>query len=569
MYFGTLESANPAQILIDQQIAQFEKSIQQLKNQRNQNSSITRLPPEILGKIFAEAAYTETGEKLGKAPSPAERFNFSFVSQHWRSVAISTPEVWGILPDGYVEWCQIMLGRSKTTDLTVAINLLTPGSTRETFVKEVTSYHVHRLQELTIRFSSIATQRILDGFPASAPRLHILRLMFATFGSMDPGLTLPDHSFSDAHLSTLELKGCNLNWKSPLFTGLRSLKLTIGNTHATSRADFYEALKRMPGLEVLDIDNFNPSDSLVFDQSIPLCSLQQLCITSTSSSALNILQYLAVPVSVMVDLRCSAPLPTQTQTNAEAARSTLTSTISRFFSSMIGDNPGDAPQYHTIFVSRQSWFAIEAWRKPWIYSSPSVARTDKANFALRIYASDPFLAEILSTIPLSQIKTLSISTHLTQTFLMANFGNLPKLNTVVVNGGSPVITQLFKALTSKKNNKASYYRVVFPHLQHLIMYGAIFSEQDEVDYITVNSLRDCLMERSERGAPIQKLSILDCFDINKDEIQLLEELVVDVDWDGVEMEYEDEDDEEDLEEDSDYYSDEDDFDDEYNYIDYL
>jgi len=71
------------------------------------------------------------------------------------------------------------------------------------------------------------------------------------------------------------------------------------------------------------------------------------------------------------------------------------------------------------------------------------------------------------------------------------------------------------------------------------------------DSISVDGLMDILMERYERNAGIQALQLEDCHNILEDDVESLREIVVDVDWDGIEQGFSDEYDSEERDYDSD------------------
>ena len=72
---------------------------------------------------------------------------------------------------------------------------------------------------------------------------------------------------------------------------------------------------------------------------------------------------------------------------------------------------------------------------------------------------------------------------------------------------------------------------------------------------SVDFLQDCLIERRDRNAPIKKLALADCFFLFEEDVENLEEIVPEVDWDGYEQEYESEEENEEDSEDSYVYQD--------------
>ena len=102
--------------IIDREIARLQESIRVLKSRRNELSTISRLPTEILCKIFSLVE----DNILSSSRSPKFWINFSQVSQHWRSVALSAPELWTKIPLSLPRrWVQERLIRSKMAKLTI------------------------------------------------------------------------------------------------------------------------------------------------------------------------------------------------------------------------------------------------------------------------------------------------------------------------------------------------------------------------------------------------------------------------------------------------------------------
>ena len=152
-----------AQAHIDERILQLERTIVQLKGERNRYSSIAKLPPEVLGIIFTIA-------------STASYYKFSWVSRHWRIVALSTPRIWTNI-DGYKDWSRLKLQRSKNAELDfTSLNIKFDSDKGKAF-REVISKHMSRIRSMCISFQSTSDgQRGLDILPASAPCLQTLRI---------------------------------------------------------------------------------------------------------------------------------------------------------------------------------------------------------------------------------------------------------------------------------------------------------------------------------------------------------------------------------------------------------
>ncbi|TFK69281.1 hypothetical protein BDN72DRAFT_959655 [Pluteus cervinus] len=114
-------------VKIDSEISHLEKRILALRNLRNTLPPISSLPNEILCKIFLishdvdvdpHLNVLEKGKiewrRVGKT-----RLVLSWVSRHWREVALSYPDLWSLLTNGKMEYNRACIIRSKNRYLTV------------------------------------------------------------------------------------------------------------------------------------------------------------------------------------------------------------------------------------------------------------------------------------------------------------------------------------------------------------------------------------------------------------------------------------------------------------------
>ena len=155
----------------------LEESIRALKSRRNELSPISRLPVEILCKIF------KFSERLAASSfwwlTPGSLTNFSQVSQHWRSSALSAPELWTNIPFNCHRWAQEMLIRSKKANLTLTMKLQSYSyrffkETDPKVIETVRScpYEMDRVEK--IDFRAILGRTLEEYFrncPKSAPQL--------------------------------------------------------------------------------------------------------------------------------------------------------------------------------------------------------------------------------------------------------------------------------------------------------------------------------------------------------------------------------------------------------------
>ena len=171
--------------IIGRDIARLEESIRALKSRRNDLSSISRLPVEILCNIFS----------LSILESPKSWTNFSQVSHHWRLSALSTPGLWTNIPLDYPRWAQEMLMRSKMAKLNIRSSLSFDTSKLET-VETIRSclYEMNHVGEIDI---CMIPGRILKensrDLPKSAPQLHILCIRSFPLQSRSSGTAFSIH----------------------------------------------------------------------------------------------------------------------------------------------------------------------------------------------------------------------------------------------------------------------------------------------------------------------------------------------------------------------------------------
>ena len=87
-----------ARALDGTRILDLEESARALKSCGNGMSPISRLPVDILRKIFSLIEDTDDSSTPYPDRSPESWTNFSQVSQHWRSSALSAEALWTNIP---------------------------------------------------------------------------------------------------------------------------------------------------------------------------------------------------------------------------------------------------------------------------------------------------------------------------------------------------------------------------------------------------------------------------------------------------------------------------------------
>ena len=205
--------------IIDRDIARLEVGIRALKSRRNELSLISHLPAEILCMIFS---FTEDF-KLSRSRSPKSWTNFSQVSQHWRSLALSAPELWTDIPVLYPRWAQEMLIRSKKAKLTIRSDLTFDNLNQLSNPIEAVRlclYEMNHVEEIDFNLTEIPGSVLEKNFrdlPRSAPQFHTLCITPRYFSGTAFSIH-EDFLYDTERLQRVKLINCKISWGSRLLT---------------------------------------------------------------------------------------------------------------------------------------------------------------------------------------------------------------------------------------------------------------------------------------------------------------------------------------------------------------
>ena len=287
----------------------MEGTIRALKSRRNSLAAISCLPPEILSKIFVCCAAT-----YDSPPLSMDWVQVTHVSRHWRTVAISCPQLWTTLVFARPWWVEEMLKRSKMAPLVVDCRLAYMGP-KSTEAVRLAMDHISRVRELNLVSSSASFGKLFPIVPRAAPMLQILVLSTTTKHSGEPfhdNYSIPPELFSDdsSQLRRLELIHCNLDWTSHLLRGLTHLK--IHNTAPGTRPStplFLDVLEQLPTLKILDLKEALPhvadgSSMVSYKRKVELRSLTHLHLSGSDYDCSDALRHLSVSSIATLKLYC-------------------------------------------------------------------------------------------------------------------------------------------------------------------------------------------------------------------------------------------------------------------------
>ena len=522
--------------IIDREIARLQENIRALKSCRNELSPISRLPTEILCNIFSLVGgnifYTRWSSNFW--------INFSQVSQHWRSTALSAPELWTKIPLNFpLRWIQERLIRSKMAKLTIGYRY-PPGNysprahTIETLAVRSCFNQMNRVEELILKADTSLLQEISLDPSKSAPQLHTLCIESSHLFLMDE-----DFFHDTERLRRVELTNCKISWDSRLLTGLTCLSL--GYWHSLDRYRVLEtnssiiqilhALQRMPALTNLCLDNSIP-DELEGPSTYPVVNLpclQSVFISSDVGALTTVLRHITIPHSAAWSLQCRDKQYTQIDFSnflSVFATKFLSSLVIRTLALTIFENDdtnGLRLYLSTTAINQDFCPSTQSQVKLFLtWPLPHPHNHDKALTWAFDAMSLPFLTQLY----------ISTDNHIHSQTWAKTFGKLHLLKKVHWEGSaleSFVEALVYKTKAAEKSETA-YHDVSFPKLCYINLGNTYFFAE------MLEKLLDCLMERCERKAEIPVLRLNDCYCVSSGDVEKLKEIVVDLIWDGIEQE---------------------------------
>ena len=430
-----------------------------------------------------------------------------------------------------------MLKRSKKAKLTIQSrsSFLAPNSKISETIRSCFS-EMNRVEEIKLfTVSGLILEDCFRVSPKSAPHLRILCIGSHSFSYVESGFSIPeDFLYDTERLRRVELINCKISWDSRLLTGLTRLSLEncLDLEAKSSIIQFLHALQRMPALTDLHLKDSIPEDleNLSTYPVVDLPYLRVLHIASGVRTLTTVLRHITMPPTTTWSLTCRGSQSTVIDfTNFFSVLAT------KFFPSLV-------VRKLSLRVLDGADLEFRFWTST-IISSPSQSQLVLSWTTLPVphsYAKvltcafDGMSLPFLTQLDISTMECIDSETW------VKTFGTLPLLKQVYVHGSAS--PSFFEALLHKtkaaEKSKTAYRNVSFPKLQHIDLEGIDFAN---LRSISVDRLLDCLMDRCERNAEVQMLCLDNCFSLLSEDVERLEEVVVDVAWDGVEQEVSDED----------------------------
>ncbi|KAI0741685.1 hypothetical protein C8Q80DRAFT_1195661 [Daedaleopsis nitida] len=559
-----------ARKVIEADIEEHVQTIIQLKRRLNTHTEIARLPAEILSEVFLhicrhtyetqqDMLFNATSDTYYLRISPASWIVVAHICHAWREIALSTPRLWSYIVGTQQAYLNELVARSKKAPLhiTAAFPLYTPSDGRLQALEQIVTSHTSRLVELYLSASlpmiRDICQKLCD--TASAPLLRSLvlcePLSHHSWNTDSPHILRSLSPQALPALHTLDSRRLKFAWDEPIFSATALTKLVVyGRQDSQDVMGSFEslliALQGMTFLETLELDDAIPklpvdiTSILPPPRKITLPHLQHLSITSNGPDCANLLGHLFAPKQTIYHLT------SRTQPGGPDLATVLKDHLA-------SSEPLRAIRLERRLNMRQ---VLEGRRVPItefearnLYTSP----TPSGDVHVDLPMNASFFAPLFNdTIIFHGVQTLEIavSQDPNRDYPWAwqeLFAAMPNIH--VLSLGGDQTHALTNALsTPRHDDQGSITRELpLPQLEVLKLRDIrLLSVDADRPPEFMDLLIDCLIARCHYGVPVAELHLKRCRNTLWEDVGRLEEVVADVQWDGIEdMEEE----EEELEED--------------------
>ncbi|KAJ8517910.1 hypothetical protein ONZ45_g4962 [Pleurotus djamor] len=286
---------------VKQKIKSLREDIRVLQRYRNaRHTLVSRLPPEILSKIFEEMVFAIPRVLPGGTPKKPHRYWLSVtqVCHLWRKIAIDSPRLWTLVYT-YTNkaFAKLCVERSKGLPLYLAT--YAAGTHNEKTIEYLLGEHAARLWRLELWSCHSSCVDMLVFLNAPILKELILTVWHSqgmlprkvSFRPSGPGDIPP--------LRYISLTDCSLDLGSSFLSQLRTLKMchrVASDPSNISPREVLLALKNLSHLELLELDSVIDGASDDFGQIfVELPRLHTLLLGVTRPAPLGMLANLSLP----------------------------------------------------------------------------------------------------------------------------------------------------------------------------------------------------------------------------------------------------------------------------------
>ncbi|KAH8103888.1 hypothetical protein BXZ70DRAFT_670038 [Cristinia sonorae] len=476
----------------------------------NQDAPISRLPPEILSKIFICYAQTTKGATVGW---PA----LTHICHYWREVALASPLLWTkihVSNHPNTEPVASYIERSAEMPLSVRVRVETEPYTDSI---HMILPELRRARKLHIMALIPILELLETHLQPSAPLLKSL-VIFKTDVKFDFKLSIFNNCRMPA-LDRLSLIYVPLEWSTVVFPpSLTDLHIEAGRWYSselnTSITDMVRVIQGLPLLKRLALSHvLKPVENGETEPILPvsLCQLEFIRINAPVSTCLRLLDHLTFPPSTA--------LVCQFMGNIDPS---LLGPLRSRLQALLAANRIDYISISTSveFVARSS--------EP---SSP-----DRLCFSLSMEGN--ILEGLFTHIPLPDVSELvverAINTSDTKTEWIQLSQRLPNVDTLMFRSISPdALCLLAPIIPPEQSTGEPFY--LFPKLRRVLLesldsQGRSWSHSSDLH--GEEPFIAALRSRKARGCGIKTVEVKQCSSICAEDIKVAE-VYVDVKWDGI------------------------------------
>ncbi|KAI0062000.1 hypothetical protein BV25DRAFT_1885800 [Artomyces pyxidatus] len=309
-----------AQAGVKAELAAMHRAFLSLRTKHNALAPISRLPVEIMTRIFSLVACAERAGRLTAQHPPRKRpamlgwIKVTFVCRHWRNIALGSPSLWAanISLTLRSSGTKAMIARAKAVPITFEFLDRDAGFDFNSIMAQCITQNLSRTKVLRLDWIHIHPGSILDVIIRPAPLLDTLDIVVGSprksiFAFPSNARFLGDDAPQLRHVLLHNM--INFPWASKVLQHLVSLRLIYFQaTKSPARLeDVLMALQKMKSLQYLTLQNNlpQPADS---STTARVPHLVHLDVRGRLSSCGNLLRHLEVPNTASLDLEMDCSL---------------------------------------------------------------------------------------------------------------------------------------------------------------------------------------------------------------------------------------------------------------------
>jgi hypothetical protein len=534
--------------LLEKHGAELEADLQVIRSSQNVYSLSSRLPNEVLEKIFLEHATNVYWD--WEEDTKLRWFRVAQVCRRWREVAVSSAPLWSTITLSHPEFMKLMVARSKRMPLDFTLNTEDLKYIRRESKHRERLHSVAELLSQPARFRSlafriqkggryVALRELLRDASGAAP--HLLELRLASNSRVD---SIPPNFLTGGApaLRLLELERVAVRWKQiPLPTTLTHLTLRKGKTLPTA-AEFYTSFSTLNALQKLDIVNWLPVEP--FQSSpIEISSLKSIEVEDN--------------IAELTQFFCAIRVPSIIRTNVKIGdRDHQGPDVDRCIQAVrraVDDAIKEYPEVLKIDIRNFDdeedtglHPSFQIWHRPGPQSSQETdiflrIPTVHLEFKHHPASLHGIFASIVKGFDLTTAKGLDIALcrDVPSDLLLEVFAPLPKLERLTISY-TPVYALFARmatdpALQPAQGDDMSDLKPYFPSLSSITLSSVDLEEDGTVEKeVVLRAIADALKGRPE-GYSIEELRFELCLNDVEEDHEILRAMLppsIDVIWDA-------------------------------------